>query len=151
MKRILALILSVFLCFSTSVLIVSAAETEADHSVMSLMPISFVFSDTINLATGTDFPPGYAEYDVRIAGVVDGQRNIVMSIDSRSCWYRGGVNCTVHDMSVEAWKDVNSPNTVFWKLTGTLGFSWVSPVTGLQYEKVFYESPTYSFVAYNYT
>lgn len=116
-----------------------------------IMPLAFDFTDSIQLATGVEFPPGYANYDIHITGVYDAEAGQIISIDTKTCAYRGGVNVSVHDMVIDAWQQADSRGVVYYKLTGTLSFEWTSPISGMKYEKVFLESPVYSFRANDYT
>ena len=147
MKRTLAIVLAMFLVLSIGSITVSAAELEGDASVMNFMPVDYTYTDSVRLASGTSFPPGWANFDVTISGVYDVNRDTVVSIDTASSVYRGGVNCHEHDVEVVAWKNASEPNIVYWRLEGTITFSWTSPVTGIQYETVFLRSSTYSFDA----
>lgn len=150
MKRTLALMLAIILVISTGTIVVSAAEVEGNASVMNFMPVNFTYSDSVRLTSGNSFPPGTANFDVTITGVYDVNRDNVVSINSTSSIYRGGVNCHEHDVEVVTWKNTNEPNIVYWRLEGTITFSWTSPVTGVQYETVFLRSSTYSFDAGDY-
>lgn len=150
MKRTLALILATILVFSTGTIAVSAAEIEGDASVLSLMPVNFSYSDSVRLTSGNSFPPGWANFDVTITGVYDINRDNVMSINTTSSIYRGGLNCHEHDVEVVTWKNASEPNIVYWRLEGTITFAWTSPVSGMQYETVFLRSSTYSFDAGDY-
>ena len=150
MKRVLTLILAFLFAFSASIIVVSAEEPDDDVSLMSLMPVNFSYSDFVILGSGFSFPAGLAYFDVTITGVYDINRDNVMSINTGSSVYRGGMNCHEHDVIVVTWKNVDQPNIVYWRLEGTITFSWTSPASGVQYETVFLTSGTYSFDAGDY-
>lgn len=153
MKKVISLILSIALCFTFSITGAFAvhADTYEDNSVARIMPIPFTFTDHISVGTDpSHFPPGTAEFDVTIKGTYDAQGDNVISVDSTSYNYTGGINCAEHDVHVVTWTSAAGPGMVFWKLEGNIKFSWTSPTTGIQYETVYVSSPAYSFRASNY-
>lgn len=147
MKRIISIVLALVLSISCGAMFVSAAEAEK----MSLMPLDFYFTTTYRVPTGTDFPPGWVTYQITIAGVYDINRDNIMSIDTISCKYTGGVNCTSQDMKLVAQKNSNNSAYVNWYLQGTASFSWTSPVTGMTYSTTIYDAPLQTFNAKDYT
>lgn len=148
MKRFFSYLFAIALCI-TSLLTVSTATSA--QAAARIMPVPFSFSDTVNLTNQFgDWPLGFAEFSVEINGTVDAQGGNVMSIDSTSHFYSGSVNCTEHDLEIEAWASPTERGVVLWRLAGTVTFTWTSPVTGLQYEKSYDGSPTFSFNANDY-
>lgn len=150
MRKIVCFIVIISLCLGCFSFSVSAESNGNVNSNVRLMPANFVFTDSISLGSGNEFPPGYANFDVRISGKYDLQGNNIISIDVKNCTYRGGVNCEEHDLSVTAYMSPSDNGVVLWKLTGSLVFSWTSPVTGVQYETVRIDSPLYSFNGLDY-
>lgn len=148
MKKGLSVMLAVCLCFAC-LLVASPAAYAQDARAM---PVPFTFTDRVVLTPNLQdsFPLGTAEFDVTITGLYDAQGDHVYSIQSATCVYRGGINCTENDMEVSTWTTSTDRGYVFWELVGTLTFSWTSPVTGVQYESVFYHGPDQSFRAYDY-
>lgn len=149
MRRMLAVLLVVVVSLSCFSVAVSATEIDSHEAGARLMPAAYKFTDSITL-TPDKFPPGTANFDVVISGQYDLQGDNVISIDVKQCTYRGGINCTEHNMSVTAYKSTGTNGYILWKLTGTLTFSWESPVTGHNYETVYLESPLYSFYVSDY-
>lgn len=127
----------------------SATETGVTKPGARLMPMDFIFTDSIRVASD-EFPPGYANFDVKISGKYDIQGENVISIDVKQCWYRGGINCTEQEMTVVAYPSSGTNGYIMWRLEGSITFSWESPVSGMQYETVYYQSPLYTFYGGNY-
>lgn len=151
MKKAISLILSVALCFAFSITGAFAVHADAydNVSVARIMPIPYTYTKHVSLSP-TSFPPGTAEFDVTITGMYDAQGDNVISIDSTTANYRGGINCTGHDVHVTTWTMAETPGVVYWKLEGDITFSWTSPTTGIQYETAYLTSPTYVFRPSNY-
>jgi len=147
MKRIIAIILVAAVSLSVLAMPASALNMMDQESILRIMPVGFLYTKTITLSPNSAFPPGCANFEVSITGTYDINRDIVIQISSSSCSYRGGINCTGHDIHVVAWRSTTSPNVVCWKLTGTITISWTSPITGMQYETVSVASETFSFNA----
>lgn len=147
MRRMLSLLMVLFIILSFTVLSASASET----STARLMPMPYTYTSTIKIDSGWDFPPGWANFDVRITGLYDAQGGNVISIDTKTCRYTGGVNCVDHDVYVETWTEANRKGLVYWRLSGELTISWTSPVSGMQYENVYFESDSHCFYAEDYT
>ena len=150
MKRIAAMIMVVTMLLSVGSLTVSAAGIEDTGIMPRIMPVPFSFSDSVTLSPGV-FPPGRANFYVTISGVYDINRDNVLEINNKTSSYTGGINCHDRDVEVVVWRASSESNIVYWKLEGTITFSWTSPVSGMQYERAFLSSPTYSFNADDYT
>lgn len=148
MKKIIASIVAcIMFCLPSAAL---AAETEV-ASPARLIEVEYTYTDSIILNNDFfDWPVGYAKFDITIKGVYDEQGGNVISIDSATCRYRGGVNCEDHNMEVVTWTSSADRGVVYWRLEGDLTLSWTSPTTGLEYETVYIESDDYSFDAYDY-
>ena len=144
-KRLTILAFLLILCLSLSIQPIAAAQ------ISRSMPVPFEFSDDSILLTPQigDFPPGYAIFSATISGTFDVQRDYA-TVSSASCYYRKGANCTEHGVEVVTWTSTSDPRIIYWKLSGTLAFEWTSPVTGIQYDVFYVESPTYSFNAQDY-
>ena len=101
MKKGLSVMLAVCLCFAC-LLVASPAAYAQDARAM---PVPFTFTDRVVLTPNLQdsFPLGTAEFDVTITGLYDAQGDHVYSIQSATCVYRGGINCTEHDMEVSTW------------------------------------------------
>lgn len=149
MRKMIAVLLAFVLSFSCLFVSASATEISSPGVNARLMPAAFRFTDSITLYSD-DFPPGSADFDVVISGQYDLQGDNVISIDVKNCTYRGGVNCSEHDMTVTAYKSTGTNGYILWKLTGTLTFSWQDPQLGFTYEKVYLESPLYAFYGLDY-
>lgn len=150
MRKVIAVFLALVMFICCSFVSVSATEYGTNTITPRLMPLNFYYTKTIQIATGATLPPGYADFDVVISGVYDAQADKIVSIDVKQCTYRGGVNCEVHDMTVSAQIASGDQAYVVWHLTGTLEFSWTSPITGLQYDEVVTRSSSYTFDANDY-
>ena len=144
-KRILLLVISLILCLSLSIQPIAAVQ------ITRSMPVPFEMThEKLKLYPQVgDFPPGVARFDVTISGTFDVQRDYA-TVSSTSCFYRGGINCTEHDVEVVTWTSSSDPKVIYWKLQGTLAYQWTSPVTGMQYESVNTQSETMSFNAQDY-
>jgi len=148
MKRKVALFLAIVFCFIS---VTSVASAAGEGPVARLMPANYSYTEDIYINQRTNtFPPGYGHFTVTIEGVYDLQGDNVISIDSESFNYLGGVNCVDYDLTIETWTRADSKGVVFWKLSGSVTFGWTSPVTGMQYETVTLGSNEYSFRAQDY-
>lgn len=148
MKRKVALILAIVFCFISATSVASAA---GGSPVARLMPANYSYTEDLYITQRTNtFPPGYGHFTVTIEGIYDLQGDNVITIDSESFNYLGGVNCVDYDLTVETWIRADSRGVVFWKLSGTVTFGWTSPITGMQYETVTLGSDEYSFKALDY-
>lgn len=150
MKRFFAFVLALLLCSTCLLFSVSAEEDNSVASVERLMPATFVYTAFATLSTGISIPPGLADFEIMISGVYDLQGDSIISINVKNSTYRGGINCTGHDMVLQAYETPGSRGHITWKLTGNLTFSWTDPVFGLTFETVYLESPLHSFYALNY-
>lgn len=136
-KRVLSLLMAISIILSFTVLPAAASET----STARLVPVPCTYTSTIiKIDSGLKFPPGWASSDVQIAGLYDAQGGNVISIDTKTCRYTGGLNCVSHDVYVETRTKAGRKGLAFWRLSGEFTIFWTSPVSGTQYENVFFES-----------
>lgn len=144
-KRFVSLI---FVLTLTLVLVIQpVAATQLSRSMP--VPFTYTYDSYKTYPILGESPPGWAKFDITISGTLDVQRDYIV-LASSTCVYRGGLNCTEHDMEIVTWTSQSNPGYVFWKLQGTLAFQWTSPVSGMQYESVYVETPTQSFRAIDY-
>lgn len=149
MRKSLSIMLAISLCFMCVCVISPAAYAQDARA----MPVPFTFTDEIRLTAanfGDSFPPGWADYDVVITGQYDAQGDHVYSIQSVTCRYKGGLNCSDRDLEIVAWTTATERGYVFWRFEGSITFSWTDPITNNQIERVLWDSETFSFRAYEY-
>lgn len=152
MKKIFSYICAFSFCLVSIFTVPTVAYAQSsDNASPRLMPIQFSYEDTITVyPQAGDWPPGSATFNIEITGTYDAQGNNVISIDSASFFYTGSINCTEHDVEIVARPSPTERGVVLWELDGPITFTWTSPVTGIQWEKSYNGSPTYSFNAADY-
>lgn len=144
MRKRISRILAFLLLFSLLLPSVSAATNPEPR--MMLVPFTYTTEVTFSRSIGHI---GTATFEVTISGSCDVQSGYYATITSANCRYIQGMNCTYHEMYVDA--SVNtSTGLIDFRLLGETHFEWSDPYLNTYFSDYVYETAYYSFDPENY-